>query len=159
MPLLAIVGGVASGWLPVWPGRPWEFAQNLTPIAVCYLGSVTYHAMMAHHQKYHLWITLDVSLTSHCLSFILTVSFYRVGAAESTKWEQPHQMSCRIECSHLLANPALLKSFLSWPDGSALGSLRLDTLDSQLQHVAAQGIGTGDGLRSCKLTNPVVSQY
>lgn len=46
----------------MWPGRPWEFFQNIAPIAVCYLGSVTYHTMMAHHEKYHLWITLDVSI-------------------------------------------------------------------------------------------------
>ena len=61
LPLLAIVGGIATSWLPVWPGRPWEFFQNIAPIAICYLGSVTYHTMMAYHQKYKTWITLDVS--------------------------------------------------------------------------------------------------
>ena len=61
IPLLVIVGGIATSWLPVWPGRPWEFFQNIAPIAVCYAGSVTYHTMMAHHEKYQTWITLDVS--------------------------------------------------------------------------------------------------
>ena len=46
----------------MWPGRPWEFFQNIAPIAVCYAGSVTYHTMMAHHEKYQTWITLDVRL-------------------------------------------------------------------------------------------------
>ena len=65
IPLLVIVGGIATSWLPVWPGRPWEFFQNIAPIAVCYAGSVTYHTMMAHHEKYQTWITLDVSTQTH----------------------------------------------------------------------------------------------
>ena len=49
-----------TGWLEVWPGQELEFARNLVPIMLCMAGSVTYHTLMANHERYHTWITIDV---------------------------------------------------------------------------------------------------
>ena len=63
------------GWLPAWPGALHNFVGQVGGILVCLLGSVTYHTLMAHHQKYKVWLAVDVSACPLCRAAAIRCAF------------------------------------------------------------------------------------
>ncbi len=61
LPAAALVAALLLGWLQPWPGALHNFIGQVGAILVCLCGSVTYHTLMAHQQKYRVWLAVDVS--------------------------------------------------------------------------------------------------
>ena len=66
LPAAALVTALLLGWIQPWPGALHNFIGQVGAILVCLCGSVTYHTLMAHQQKYRIWLAVDVSVcTKH----------------------------------------------------------------------------------------------
>jgi hypothetical protein len=69
LPAAALVAALLLGWLQPWPGALHNFIGQVGGILVCLCGSVTYHTLMAHQQKYRTWLAVDVSCgLKHCFA-------------------------------------------------------------------------------------------
>lgn len=61
LPLVGAGAALAVGLVRPWPAAPAAWALTTLPAALCLAGSVAYHTLMPAHDRYRLWLALDLS--------------------------------------------------------------------------------------------------